>query len=282
MKMVIDIILSLALVYALFSILCTSLVEWIGRLIAHRSECLRRFLKELLQDDKIWAAFQDHPCIRELAQKKKSSIFPRIYKSGTGDFPSYIPDKTFALVLINLTLTLPADRTGSIGVKKNMDPRLAQLLKTILAGAESVSHASERIQQWYNESQQRVTGQYIRRTSLLALAVAVLITIVLNVDSLSIAHTLKSDRDLRARVASEAQRNGGNNDANTQQLGALKLPIGWAQDPILANMTAWAVVAKLFGWIVSIIAIQLGAPFWFDLLKQFVNIRQAAAPPVKP
>ena len=36
-----------------------------------------------------------------------------------------------------------------------------------------------------------------------------------------------------------------------------------------------------FGWLISIIAASLGAPFWFDLLNKFMNIRSAGKPPAK-
>jgi hypothetical protein len=42
--------------------------------------------------------------------------------------------------------------------------------------------------------------------------------------------------------------------------------------------SAWAFGAfwrHLLGWIVTILAISIGAPFWFDLLNRFVNLRSA-------
>ncbi|MBK7407801.1 MAG: hypothetical protein IPJ40_06805 [Saprospirales bacterium] len=32
---------------------------------------------------------------------------------------------------------------------------------------------------------------------------------------------------------------------------------------------------KAFGWLVTAIAISLGAPFWFDMLRKMVNIRSS-------
>jgi hypothetical protein len=33
---------------------------------------------------------------------------------------------------------------------------------------------------------------------------------------------------------------------------------------------------------ISVFAVSLGAPFWFDLLSKFVNIRGAGTPPAEP
>jgi hypothetical protein len=64
----------------------------------------------------------------------------------------------------------------------------------------------------------------------------------------------------------------------------LGLPVGWSiyleklktgsflQDPI-------GLVAKAFGLFISILAVSMGAPFWFDMLSKFVNIRSAGKPP---
>ncbi len=44
---------------------------------------------------------------------------------------------------------------------------------------------------------------------------------------------------------------------------------------VLASSMAGAVFNHLFGWLLSIAAVSLGAPFWFDTLSRFVNLRGA-------
>ena len=36
-----------------------------------------------------------------------------------------------------------------------------------------------------------------------------------------------------------------------------------------------------FGWFLTAAALTLGAPFWFDLLNQFINLRGAGAKPAR-
>ena len=59
----------------------------------------------------------------------------------------------------------------------------------------------------------------------------------------------------------------------------LKFPIGWAQE--LTNKTVenksstylvW--LKKILGWIVSGIAISMGADFWFNFLKKIVDVKK--------
>jgi hypothetical protein len=57
------------------------------------------------------------------------------------------------------------------------------------------------------------------------------------------------------------------------------LPVGWPERP----NKPWALflLVKLFGLLLTTLAITQGAPFWFDLLSRVVNIRSSGGrPPV--
>ena len=74
-----------------------------------------------------------------------------------------------------------------------------------------------------------------------------------------------------------------------QLLGELT---GWAPDckklHDRPSDSAWMAVfiglfwSHLLGWIVTAIAVSLGAPFWFDTLNRFMNIRSAGRAPNEP
>jgi hypothetical protein len=36
---------------------------------------------------------------------------------------------------------------------------------------------------------------------------------------------------------------------------------------------------RIIGWLLTIFAISLGAPFWFDVLNRFMNLRSAGKSP---
>ena len=38
---------------------------------------------------------------------------------------------------------------------------------------------------------------------------------------------------------------------------------------------------RLIGWLLTVLAISLGAPFWSDMLNKFVNVRFAGRSPVE-
>lgn len=72
-----------------------------------------------------------------------------------------------------------------------------------------------------------------------------------------------------------------------RQLGALDstirpLPIGWHLNDI-PDVSGWGWVmwalSKLVGLLVTALAISLGAPFWFDMLSNFMNMRGSGVKP---
>jgi hypothetical protein len=68
-------------------------------------------------------------------------------------------------------------------------------------------------------------------------------------------------------------RNEGNQLSGQEQalLGQL---LGW-HGPIRDNLR-WD---TLLGWILTVLALSLGAPFWFDVLNKFMNVRYAGKSP---
>jgi hypothetical protein len=54
-----------------------------------------------------------------------------------------------------------------------------------------------------------------------------------------------------------------------------------SDDPrsVPASLPSW--LAKILGILFTTIAVSLGAPFWFDVLNKFVNLRSAGDRPDK-
>ena len=68
-------------------------------------------------------------------------------------------------------------------------------------------------------------------------------------------------------------------EKNLNEIQKLGLPVGWDRaDPrtIPNNFGGWLI--KIIGWLLTAIAISLGAPFWFDLLNKFMVVRSTVKP----
>jgi hypothetical protein len=52
--------------------------------------------------------------------------------------------------------------------------------------------------------------------------------------------------------------------------------LGWSGVTDWNHTAVW--VTRLAGWTVTVVAVSLGAPFWFDMLNKIVNVRLAEKP----
>ncbi len=72
---------------------------------------------------------------------------------------------------------------------------------------------------------------------------------------------------------------------NLTQIKKLGLPIGWTREPGDPR-SVWGVswqgwMVRILGWLVTALALSLGAPFWFDLLNKFIVVRSTVKPKEK-
>lgn len=64
------------------------------------------------------------------------------------------------------------------------------------------------------------------------------------------------------------------------EIAEIKRPLGMGWGGVsLRELSAYDLVSKLLGFILTALAISMGAPFWFDLLKKLVNIRSSGSRP---
>jgi len=77
-----------------------------------------------------------------------------------------------------------------------------------------------------------------------------------------------------------------------QEIGKLGLPLGWddsAIDKYLKRPSNWTgndswlqqFYWHWLGWLITALAVSLGAPFWFDMLNKFIRIRSTIKPQEK-
>ncbi len=64
------------------------------------------------------------------------------------------------------------------------------------------------------------------------------------------------------------------------EIAEIKRPLGLGWEGVsMRDMEAYDLMSKLLGFILTALAISMGAPFWFDLLKKLVNIRSSGSRP---
>jgi hypothetical protein len=171
------------------------------------------------------------------------------------------------------------------------------------------------VDSWYSHAMDRITGWYKRWTQIVLIVISGFAVCGANVDTIMLVKVLVANDTLRtaltgaaARVvqaapepASDAAAAAASDAAAVKpttgasgvdmtalrtivinQSETLDLPIGWTLDKhqttdFPKDALGWFL--KVLGLILSVAAVSLGAPFWFDTLSKFVNIRGAGPPP---
>ena len=305
---ILDVAIGLVFIYLLLSLLVTAGTELIAAWLNWRADNLRKGLQRIL-DPTLAQRLYDHPLIKKLSKSDR--------------WPSYIPSGTFALALVDVIVNLnpgapqPArDLESLIGNVPDPDVRRVLSLLAEEAGQDG-QKLKEGIENWFNSSMDRVAGWYKRKAQAANVAVAIVLTVAVNVDSLLILRSLSNDAALRAALVAQAQElvkekppppkvdQPGPDakpaldelDKRIKQLTGLGVPVGWiavvSPDfrqwpgwlPADRDTAAWAAIwwdtvhYHFLGWLLTALAASLGAPFWFDMLNKIITVRSTGRVP---
>lgn len=256
--------------------------------------------------------FYGHPLVQGLVRPGRGPD-PSLDPTDSGrwwrkpPYPSYLPSRTFVAALTDIARDAEAKldqvdpdeaakararlEHAAEGLERSLaaipNERLAEamlaLYRSTGSNAAQFQHAAER---WFDDSMERVSGWYKRRVQLILFVIAVAVVCALNADTLTAARVLWRDDATRAAVVTraEAAAQGTTGDVNVQEtVKDLDLPLGWKlsfgdESTQLPNdVMTW--LAKFVGLALTIGAVMLGAPFWFDLLSKIVRVRSTGAPP---
>lgn len=91
------------------------------------------------------------------------------------------------------------------GISKIKDKRFQSALSSVLVSAKTLDEAYIKIENWYNDYMSRVTDMFVRRIQMFSIVFAVILSFVLNVDTVFIAQSLLDDDQLRQDVAQTAR-----------------------------------------------------------------------------
>jgi hypothetical protein len=295
---ILDIGIGLIFVYLLLGLIFSVLNEWIARIFALRSGNLEDGIRNLLsgkssEGRELADIFYEHPLVKGLSRQE---WFDKLL--GRLGRPSYIPSRTFALALLDILA--PAAVAGpkafedvrkAVAELPDSDVKKVLLFHLDESGGK-LEMARANVEQWFNDSMDRVSGWYKRRLQLITLTVALVASVWLNADTFAIATGLYRDATLRASVVAAAQETvkqplpGGAQPSLTKieqiqgELQQIRLPMGWA-DPSQIPHNPWEWICKILGWLFTAFAASLGAPFWFDVLSRFVDLRSDGKRPEK-
>ncbi|MUG92994.1 hypothetical protein F7734_11325 [Scytonema sp. UIC 10036] len=168
---------------------------------------------------------------------------------------------------------------------------------------EGIDRLRQEIESAFDSSMERASGVYKRNAKGVGILIGLVLAVAANADAFHMVNRLSKDSALRNIIVQNAEKLSNPNINNFSTVGDIKkltddadniltavsLPIGWTpanlsqqfrliapQEPVI---TLPRILRMIPGWIVSGFAIAMGAPFWFDVLSKFMNVRNAGKRP---
>ncbi|MFM7406458.1 MAG: hypothetical protein ACKO3K_07285 [Cuspidothrix sp.] len=180
---------------------------------------------------------------------------------------------------------------------------------------EGIILLRKEIENSFDSSMERAGGVYKRNAKGVAILIGITLAITTNADTFHIINRLSKDSVLRAMIVDKAVQIAPDtaNPSDINQIDAkqilkdVELPIGWSNGNLqqqicepdippkkvfcvtdnksnkkidltkleISNLPVVNILSMIVGWLVSGMAIAMGAPFWFDLLGKVMNVRNA-------
>ena len=196
------------------------------------------------------------------------------------------------------------------------NPQIRRAVLSAIDHAHGDLNAARRnLESWFDGTMDRVSGWYKRRTQLILFLIGLVLAVALNIDALTVVQRLQRDKVLRAALVGSAEilvkdaktaaDLADKPEALAAKLGNYGFPIGWPapqmelRDCREARNCTWTFRAPaaspartyvltpgkmaqmLIGWLLTAVAMMLGAPFWFDVLNRMMVIRSTVKPTEK-
>jgi hypothetical protein len=304
---VLEVGIGMILIYYLLSLIVSAVTSKINEYLDLRAESLEKVLREALsspdtEGETLYDKVMADPLIQNLAPKK--------LKMWSGEMHQHlrvnkIPTDKLALALFNQFFP-QKDETGADDSRQVLE-RMRQLIdgdqtllrddhKTVLINAIDTAEgkldtARKNVESWFDDTMSRagdIYRQYARRVAIL---VALIVVVAVDVDSVAVARTLYTQPTARSAAVAAVEQYATTTDENGDQpdadavseyintLDELQLPVMWSNIPDRADndlFQEWA--WKIFGWVIIWFAVSQGSSFWYDILKKVRSIPTGSAP----
>lgn len=293
---ILTVVIGIVFVLLLLSLLATTIMELLASFFHLRGRNLTKALHNMLaSSDKgevLLKDFKNNSLYKHLSQQ---------YSNNTQGPPSYMDSATFQSILFDIILKEEGVDKLKEKIDTLPDEDLRRVLNQLLRDADhNLDRFKGNIEKWYDDVMDRASGWYKRYTQKILIWVGILIALVFNADTFAIYSQLESDPQALQEVVALAE-NFAQNEENTlvrqadpefeaslenlrsivdNEINSIKSPLGlgWAESDF-SNYGTYDWLAKVLGYLVTALAISMGAPFWFDLLRKIVNVRSSGAKP---
>lgn len=297
-----EVIVGMIFTFMLLSLLGTTLNELISAWRGWRGFYLEEALKRLLEykdNPAVFEKFKNNPMFRQLMQHAAPL---RVSQA-----PAYLSAQNFSSILSNVLKKKDKVLNSADDFFKGLpeDSQLRQVLEQFKEEGHTTAEAYKaRLQTWFDDVMYQASGWYKRHLQFVTFFVGLSIAVVLNADSFQIYSHLSTNANSREQLSAAAKAfangrdtlvvtpvapnqnltggqvvNGIQTAANDPELRTAYniLGLGWTTEDVKVDYKCW--LLRLLGWFITALAISLGAPFWFDILKKIITIQSTGSAP---
>lgn len=171
-----------------------------------------------------------------------------------------------------------------------LEPQTKKHLATMLKQSQNdIDRFQGNLELWFDHTMDRCKGWYKKKSGVMMLIIGIGIAASFNVDTVQLVQKLGSDEDMVAQAMVKIEEvygdtvelkamvndpeNKGEEIRDVIEDMNITLGLGWGEDQQAHwKCHCWSAIA---GWLLTALAISLGAPFWFDLLNKFMRLRSS-------
>ncbi len=303
-----DVLIGATTVLLLFSMAVTVITQAITSIAGRRGRHLRAGLTDLLEQlgipagdlaQGIATSLLTHPLIR-VGKRSLGTVIHREeftkllldLASGTG-VQKLAADSEAALkkALADGGISDPEQALKNIrAVALQLEASNPEISNQMRDGLAILHEASSdfvaRVNSWFDQTIDRVSERFTSYTHWITMGVAVGVVMVVQLDMIAVIDRLWIDDQFRSTIVSEATKKFSDNPANAFDAANAKVDPKPYYD--LLNSTALITLPldhsyfdqllnlrKVPGMLLSILLISLGAPFWYNALKDLLKLRSS-------
>ncbi len=302
---ILEVVIGLVFIYLLLSLLATTLNEMVTNFLSLRGRNLRKTLKFMFDEADCKfdiRKFYEDPLI------KKFSARPWLNRFGIKSPTDFLANEHFSKILIKAVFKPGETITGIKDLEDRVDRMFPgkgdvnRILKRLVQDSgENLEQLQHNIESWYEDVMSTAAEWYKSKIRILLFVLGLLISVTFNADTFVIVKRLSTNPEIRTAIVAQAgqmnmqQIKTGPQPDSTKSFQVLyakvdslnkhiadisnPLGMGWSSNGGFhwTFKNIWEQIRNhIWGWLLTALAISFGAPFWFDMLRKVMNIKNVA------
>lgn len=294
----VDVAIGLTVVYLGASLFVTIINEFVAQALNLRGKALADHLKKLIDEPQLQKALGTNPAL--------ASFF-----NGQAVHSYADPNLVARLLLAGLPFADAKAPTidsilAAIDGLPNPSGAKSQLAALARSGASDAAGFVKAVSEWVDRTLTTMGESYRGQTKVMSFGIGVIVAVCLNLNSVTLTDTLYRDKTVRQSMVSMGEafvakvspqtfedclKKSAEERRSLPECGPIDdlaqslrtpgddkgaaTPFGWTHRPTFSDVG----VTNIVGWLLTGLAISLGAPFWFETLNRIVNVRHGMRRP---